>query len=103
MQQDALLPTFVELVTHIIVFNSSGVGSEPLEALDAFAASGIGGMRWKKILQDRAKVHLAENDPETFERLVRESYKRRAQMTDRPIHCIRRNDAYWDSSSQNKP
>merc|ERR1712142_1011149 len=27
-------------------------------------------MRWKKILKDRAKVHLAENDPETFERLM---------------------------------
>ena len=45
--------------------------SSPIEALDAFAASGIGGMRWKKILSSKAKVFLCENDKETFQRLVR--------------------------------
>ena len=90
MQLDALFANLCRIGDsyHRPQFPPSGVCWEPLEALDAFAASGIGGMRWKKILQDRAKVHLAENDPETFERLVRESYKRRAWMPDGPIQCI---------------
>jgi len=45
-------------------------GAPPFEALDAFAASGISGMRWKKTLASRAKVYLCENDKETFQRLV---------------------------------
>jgi len=45
------------------------IDSDPVEALDAFAASGISGMRWKKMLKSDIRVFLTENEDSTYERL----------------------------------